>query len=223
MFTSARRDSYLKQPVPFIASLWLQCSVLVILCGISSRPMSGPSIHHAALRPSLVTPIYFHKDAIASSSIPVPMPSETRVEAKPLSDAKPDTELEAANQAETADDSSSKDEGQGLVPFASWRMNSMPNGFTGMHHQIKTALPVFTPEPPILHSEIPELARGRDVVLEVVIDDQGSIAQVQVLQAVGYGVEDSIMQTLRRWIFVPAKINGVAIASRRQLRFHFPG
>jgi len=57
----------------------------------------------------------------------------------------------------------------------------------------------------------------------VVIDDQGSIVQVEVLQGVGYGVEESIVQTLRRWIFVPAKVNGVAIASRRQLRFHFPG
>ncbi len=71
-------------------------------------------------------------------------------------------------------------------------MNSMSSGFAGfMHHQIKEALPVFTPDPPILHSEVPELARGKDIVMEVVIDERGSIVQVQVLQGVGNGVEAS--------------------------------
>jgi TonB family protein len=101
-------------------------------------------------------------------------------------------------------------------------MNSMAKGFGGMHHQVKTALPVFTPDPPILHSQFPEVARGKDVVMEVVIDNEGLIAQVEVLQGIGNGVENSIVDTLRRWVFVPAKINGMAISSRRQLRFHFP-
>ncbi len=99
----------------------------------------------------------------------------------------------------------------------------MSSGFAGMHHQFKTALPVFTPEPPILHSAVAEFARGKDVVLDVVINDQGSIIQVQVLQGVGNGVERAIVETLSRWIYVPAKINGVAVVSHQQLHFHFPG
>jgi TonB family protein len=94
---------------------------------------------------------------------------------------------------------------------------------TMFHHEIKTALPVFTPDPPILHGQVPDAARGKDVVMDVVINDQGTIVEAIVLQGIGYGVESSIVETLRRWIFVPAKMNGVAIASRRQLRFHFPG
>ena len=66
-------------------------------------------------------------------------------------------------------------------------------------------------------------ARGKDVVMEVMIDDQGSIVFAKVVQGVGNGVEQSIVETLRRWIFVPAKINGVAVASQRQLTFHLPG
>lgn len=96
-------------------------------------------------------------------------------------------------------------------------------GFAGMHHMMKSAMPVFTPDPPILHSEVPDFARGKDVVLDVLIDEQGSIVQVGVLQGVGNGVENSIVETLRRWIYVPAKINGYPISSRQQLRFHFPG
>jgi TonB family protein len=222
MFTSLLPDSYVKQSVTFVASLCLQFAVLVILCCISSPQMSGPYIRHNAMHSASVTPIYFQKDTDSTAIKPEPAPSEFRIEPKPPAEGKSATEQEVNTQAETTDSSSGTDEGQGLTPFPSWRMNSMPSGFTVMHHQIKTALPVFTPDPPILHGEVPELARGKDVVLEVVIDDQGSIVQVEVLNAVGYGVEDSIIQTLRRWIFVPAKVNGFAIASRRQLRFHFP-
>jgi TonB family protein len=225
MITSLHPDHSSKQPGMFIASLCLQGAVLAVLCNGSPFPQRfGPSIRSNAMSPASVTAIYFHKDTPATPSAPEPATSASRLASESPSKAtEQDVNTHGVTQAETTDDSSGKGEVQGLAPFPSWRMNSTPSGFAAFHHQIKTALPVFTPDPPILHGEVPELARGKDVVLEVVIDDQGSIVQVDVLQAVGYGVEDSIMQTLRRWIFVPAKINGVAISSRRQLRFHFPG
>lgn len=222
MLTSLSPDSSLKQPVTCIASVCMQFALLALLCGVSSVQMSRPSIRPAAERADLATPIYFQREPVAPPSTPAPASAESHLEAKPPSAVKSATQQEVNTQTETSSDSSAQEE-QGLAPFPSWRMNSMPNGFTMMHHQIKTALPVFTPDPPILHGEVPASARGKDVVLDVVIDDQGSIVQVQVLQGVGYGVEESIVQTLRRWIFVPAKVNGVAVASRRQLRFHFPG
>jgi hypothetical protein len=223
MFKSLRPDSSLKQLVTFIAVLWLQVTVLLILGGIPSQQMSGHSIRLDAMRSASVTPIYFHEDRSAIPSTPASAPSESHPPPELPSEADSTAEQAVNAQAETTDGTAGKGEEQGLAPFPSRRMNSTPSGFTVMHHQIKTALPVFTPDPPILHGEVPELARGKDLVLEVVIDDKGSIVQVEVLKAVGYGVEDSIMQTLRRWIFVPAKFNGFAIASRRQLRFHFPG
>ena len=223
MFTSLHPDSRVKQPVAFIASLFLQLAVLAALCCIPSAQGYGPSLRSRVVRSSSVTPIYFQKDTIAAASAPESSPEALQPAAPLPSETKPGTEQEADAQAEGTDDGSGDGEGQGLAPFPSWRMNSMPSSFTMMHHQIKTALPVFTPDPPILHRGAPEVARGKDIVMEVVIDDQGSIARVEVLQGVGYEVDSSIVETLRRWIFVPAKINGVAIASRRQLRFHFPG
>jgi TonB family protein len=223
MFASLDPDSNLKQRVTFIASLFLQFVVLVALGSLPFPQMSGATIRHS-VRPASVTAIYFHRDTSATPDDPEPVPAASHPTPElPKEEAKLDTEQEVNTQAEATDGSSGDGEGQGLAPFSSWSMNSMPLGFRIPHHQIKTALPVFTPDPPILHGGVPELARGKDVVVEVVIDDQGSIVQAKVLQAVGYGVEESIMQTLRRWIFVPAKVNGVAIASRRQLRFHFPG
>jgi TonB family protein len=225
MFAYLHADSSVKQPVTFIASLCLQSAVLVILCGIPFPQISGPSIRPNAMPSFPVTPIYLPNETIATTpSVPQPAPSAASQLAPKLpSEAKLDTKQEINTQAGSADDSSGKAEEQGLAPFAGWQMNSMASGSAGMYHQVKNALPVFTPDPPILHGEVPELARGKDVVLDVVIDAQGSIAQVEIRQGIGGGIENSIVETLRRWIFVPAKFNGVAIASRRQLRFHFPG
>ena len=225
MFAYLHADSSVKQPVTFIASLCLQSAVLIILCGIPLPQISGPSIRPNVMPTSPVTPIYLPKETIAATpSVPQSAPSAASQLAPELpSEAKLDTKQEINPQAGSADVSSGKAQEQGLAPFAGWQMNSMAGCSAGMYHQVKNALPVFTPDPPILHGEVPELARGKDVVLGVVIDAQGSIAQVEIRQGIGGGIENSIVETLRRWIFVPAKFNGVAIASRRQLRFHFPG
>lgn len=233
MFTSSHfGSSATKQPVTCLASLFLQFAVLAVLCRLPIQQMSGPSLRPHVTHSSSVTPIYFHQD-IPVPSVPEPAPLASKAAPEAPIAPKPDiaqkeTAPKASTEAETtadsaAGDSSGKGDETGLAPFPSWRMNFMPSGFAGMHHQIKEALPVFTPDPPVLHSEVPEPARGKDVVMEVVIDERGLIVQVQVLQGVGNGVEASIVETLKRWIFVPAKFNGVAIVSRQKLSFHFPG
>jgi outer membrane biosynthesis protein TonB len=230
MFTSLHPDSHAKQPVTFIASLILQYAVLAVLCRIPYQQMSGPSLRSNVTHSSSVTPIYFNKEVVTSPSDPAsaasrPAPA-TPPEVKPTPAQQANTQAETSATADAKDDASGDGDQQGLAPFPGWRMNamsSMSGGFAGMHHQIKEALPVFTPDPPILHTGTPEFARGKDVVLDVLIDSQGSIIEVGVLKGVGNGVESSIVETLRRWIYVPAKFNGVAIVSRQQLHFHFPG
>jgi hypothetical protein len=221
MFSSLPGNFNSKQLLTFTVSLWLQVSVLMVIATPRYSQMSGPSIHHEGAHATF-TPIYFHNNAPTVASV-----SDASPAAAPLTPEEPikaSDDLERASNAQpgTPDDSASGESDGGLVPFASWKIDSQSSGFTIMHHQFKTALAVFTPDPPILRKGAPELARGKDLVMEVVIDDQGAIVQATVLQGIGYGVEMSIMETLRQWIFVPAKVNGVAIASRRQLRFHFP-
>jgi len=227
MFTSLHPESRVKQPVAFLTSLCLQLVGLAALCCIPSAQGYGPSLRSDGVRSSPVTPIYFQKETTAAAGAP-----ESEAESAPQalqpaapipSEAKPGAEQAADSQAKGTDDGSADGDGQGLEPFPSWKMNTQFSGFSFMHHQVKNALAVFTPDPPILHRGAPEIARGKDIVMEVLIDDQGSIAEIEVLQGVGYEVDILIVDTLRRWIFVPAKINGVAIGSRKQLRFHIPG
>jgi len=173
---------------------------------------------------SAVTPIYFYKEPAPApvASKAAPEVAQAKSETKPAVTAPAPV---AAAVAQAATDGATDDgsgDGNAVAPFPAWRLNAM-SSFTGMHHVMKAALPVFTPDPPILHGQVPEPARGKDVVMEVMIDDQGSIVFAKVVQGVGNGVEQSIVETLRRWIFVPAKINGVAVASQRQLTFHLPG
>lgn len=171
------------------------------------------------MRSTSVASIYFQKDAIAPSSTNGPELAESRSVPIPVMEVKSTTEQETKTEAKDTDDTSAE-----VEEATNWQMDSMPSTFTVMNHQVSIAQPVFTPQPRIEYRDFQELARGRDFIFEVVIDNQGHIAQVEVLQgAVGDGVEDLIVETLRRWVFVPAKFDGVGVTSRRQLQFHFPG
>ena len=88
-------------------------------------------------------------------------------------------------------------------------------------HDVRIALPVVAPDPPITRAKLPDWLRG-DVIVEVTIDEHGNVIKTVVLQTVGYGLESMISETLMRWRFTPATIDGVAVASRQDVHFHFP-
>ncbi len=239
MFTELTPEPTIKTPVTFLASLCLQFAALAVLCCLPPPPGTGAYLRSSAVPASAVTPIYFSKESAPLAPAvakPAPEIAQIKPETKPAPAAitpapvapaaVAQTQVAQAETAQAAPDGATADgsadgDGQALAPFPAWGMNAM-SSFAGMHHMMKAALPVFTPDPPILHGQVPEAARGKDVVMEVMIDERGEIVFAKVVQGVGNGVEQSIVETLRSWIFVPAKINGVAIASQRQLTFHLP-
>jgi hypothetical protein len=99
-------------------------------------------------------------------------------------------------------------------------LGSLANGIPS-DHDIRVALPVISPDPPILRNKLPDWLRG-DVIVEVTIDEQGSVVKTKVLQTVGYGIEQICVATLHQWHFTPAKIDGISVASRQDVHFHFP-
>jgi TonB family protein len=86
-------------------------------------------------------------------------------------------------------------------------------------YEARPAFPITFPDPP--RSEIPQGITG-DVVVEVTIDTQGNVAETKILESLGNGIDDKVLATLRNWRFTPATMNGVAIASRQDVHFHFP-
>src|SRR5437764_18435 len=85
----------------------------------------------------------------------------------------------------------------------------------------RPALPVAFPDPHVHASELPPGVSG-DVIVEVTIDAAGNITNKKVLQSIGYGIDEKVLTVLENWRFRPATINGLPVASRQDVHFHFP-
>jgi len=88
-------------------------------------------------------------------------------------------------------------------------------------HEVHVAYPVVYPDPPVARAELPLDLHG-DVVIEVTIDSQGTVVETKIVQAIGYGIDEKIEATLRRWHYQPATLDGTPVASRHDVHFHFP-
>lgn len=75
-------------------------------------------------------------------------------------------------------------------------------------------------EPPRVVEEVSpdytEEARRRsiqgDVVLELIVEDDGSVGRVRLLKGLGFGLDERAMQAVRQWRFVPAHRLGTPVA-----------
>jgi len=85
---------------------------------------------------------------------------------------------------------------------------------------IQIALTTYSPSPAPDLSALPHGVQG-DVVVDVTIDPSGKVADLAVLHSLGYGIESSVIGTLKTWTFRPATKDGNPIASVQELHFHF--
>ena len=82
------------------------------------------------------------------------------------------------------------------------------------------AIPLMFPDPDIHPWQLGGV--HGDVVVEVTIDERGSVADMRVLQSLKRDIDEKCVATLRNWRFRPAMQDGVAISSRQDVHFHFP-
>jgi protein TonB len=85
---------------------------------------------------------------------------------------------------------------------------------------IQIALTTYSPSPVPDLSQLPRGKQG-DVIIDITIDPTGKVADLQILQALGYGVDHKVADIVRTWQFHPATKDGVPVASVQELRFHF--
>ena len=85
--------------------------------------------------------------------------------------------------------------------------------------EIRPALPIVSPDP-VFGSD----AAGTqgDVIVEVTIDEQGTIVQKVVLHSLGPAIDDRVLAALDKWQFTPASKNGAPIPSKQDVYYHFP-
>jgi periplasmic protein TonB len=100
------------------------------------------------------------------------------------------------------------------VPDATTGTDSWGSG------SVQIALTTYSPSPTPDLSVLPHGIQG-DVVVDVTIDPNGKVADLAVLHTLGYGIESSVIGTLKTWMFHPATKDGTPIASVQELHFHF--
>lgn len=133
----------------------------------------------------------------------VPKPKPQKPEPKPHEDAAataPDAPLQTA---------------RGGSPFG--RVPGSP--MTG--DEVVPAFPDVYPDPPVSRADLPAGVQG-DVIVEVTIDPQGNVVEAKLLQGIGYGIEQKVLQVLQRWHFHPAMRDGMTVASQHIVHFHYP-
>lgn len=86
--------------------------------------------------------------------------------------------------------------------------------------EVRPALPVLSPDPHVAADELGSL-QG-DVIVEVTIDEKGNIVQKVVIQSLTPAIDGKVLEALENWRFRPATRNGVAIASKQDVYYHFP-
>jgi periplasmic protein TonB len=85
--------------------------------------------------------------------------------------------------------------------------------------EIRPALPVVSPDP-VFGSDAASV-QG-DVIVEITIDEAGNIVQKIVVQSLGPAIDQRVLAALEKWHFTPASKNGVPIASKQDVYYHFP-
>lgn len=82
------------------------------------------------------------------------------------------------------------------------------------------ALPQVFPDPVIYPWQLSGV--NGDVVVEVTIDERGSVTETRLLQSLKQEIDEKVIATVRTWRFKPATVDGMAISSRQDVHFHFP-
>jgi periplasmic protein TonB len=85
---------------------------------------------------------------------------------------------------------------------------------------INIALASYFPTPKPDLSTLPRGTRG-DVILDIVIDSTGKIADVKITSSLGYGIDETVIATVQQWTFHPATKDGQPVASEQELHFHY--
>ncbi len=85
--------------------------------------------------------------------------------------------------------------------------------------EVRPALPIVSPDP-VFGSDF--AAIQGDVIVEITIDDQGTIVQKVVLQSLGPAIDQRVLAALEKWHFSPASKNGSPIPSKQDVYYHFP-
>jgi periplasmic protein TonB len=130
----------------------------------------------------------------AKATTPLPTPPDAKLKE---STASPNSQSPASSQPDSAAGADSLGEGN-----------------------INIALVSYFPSPKPDLSTLPRGTKG-DVILDVVIDTTGKIADIKMTSGLGHGIDEAVIATVQQWTFHPATKDGQPVASEQELHFHY--
>jgi TonB family protein len=158
-----------------------------------------------------LTPIYFGGSKGIISKEKKPQLSWPRTKPQLAQLASPDAKSQSGNELKTEVSSN--------LPPAGSPYGSLSYGtFTGP--EVHPAWPVFAPEP-ALPFDLRASITG-DVVIEVTIDEQGAVVHTAMIHSLDPTVDETVLAAVLQWRFHPATKDGVPIASKHDVYYHFP-
>jgi TonB family protein len=216
MFEQMPQPERKRQGLSMLLSFVVQLALLLALLYSTAPIFVTPSdvdfgILHSSGTRSIV---YLAPVGREQSRPPASEPRLTLKASLPVKPKPPKAEPKREESAATADNAPDET-ARGGSPFG--RVPGSP--LTG--NEVVPAFPDVYPDPPVSRDELPVGVQG-DVIVEVTIDSRGDVVETKLLQGIGYGVEQKVLQVLQRWHFHPAMRDGVTIASQHIVHFHYP-
>lgn len=79
--------------------------------------------------------------------------------------------------------------------------------------EVSAPIPIYKPEPP--YSEEARKAKYQgEVILQIVVDTNGNVTDARVVKALGLGLDEKALETVRTWKFKPGLRNGTPVPVR---------
>ena len=85
---------------------------------------------------------------------------------------------------------------------------------------ISIALVKYFPRPKPDLSTMADGTKG-DVILDITIDESGRVSDLKLIRGIEHSIDETVIATIRQWVFNPANRDGHPIASQQELHFHY--
>jgi len=196
------------------ASLALHCLFLAMLLRSPAPIFISPNSIVGGERGTQVTHLYW--DGAASQA--AEEPHRQRLTFSPPKKRKQDSAAVTSKFAVENESAARRDTEPGRPAGSPY--GSLSEG-TLSGYEVRPALPVYTYDPHVDATELPAGFEG-NIVVEITIDDQGNVVQEIVTESIAPNIDAKVLAAVRNWHFHPATRDGVAIASKQDVYYHFP-
>lgn len=222
MFSQAQTDSDARGKLPQIASLLAHGGLLLWLLHAPQPIVLMPQALKAGIRNGASTEIYF-PDRGTQAAATSEAASSRRMSATALLNWRPPHVTKHRQHglsiAEGATQTAEATQPSNSLPPVGSPFGSQSNGlYSGA--DVRPALPVNSSDPKVDTAELGGGLEG-DVVVEITIDEKGNIVEKKVLRSLTPSVDLKVLAALEGWHFLPATRNGMPIASKQDVYYHF--